>query len=58
MLCQLRWMKDLEELLKTVEVYFSINLFLDINIISDKYLTKNFFFFFKKVPYTPQYFVQ
>ena len=24
MLCQLRWMKDLEELLKTVEVYFSI----------------------------------
>ena len=51
-------MKDLEELLKTVEVYFSINLFLDINIISDKYLIKNFFFFFKKVPYTPQYFVQ
>ena len=43
MLCQLRWMKDLEELPQTVEVYFSI-LFLDINLIYDKYLIKSFFF--------------
>lgn len=40
--------EGLEELLKTVEVYFSIYLFLDINIISDKYLIKNFFFFLRK----------
>lgn len=47
-------MEDLEELLKTVEVYFSIyfSLFLDIQFISDKQLIKDLLFS-KKLPYSP-----
>lgn len=38
--CQLKWMEDLEEILKTVEIYFSVyfDLLLDIQIMSNKYL--------------------
>lgn len=37
---QLKWMEDLEEILKTVEIYFSVyfDLLLDIQIMSNKYL--------------------